>query len=148
MTTLASLKEARAAKTDALRAIVAKAEAERRDLSEQEQSAFDTGRGDIEKLERDIRNSEFLAEAERRMQGEPVGNGHGDKAFEAECREFSLRKAIVSQIPGLSVDAGREREISRELEHRAGRAAQGIMCPNDVFLEKRVVTTTLPAGGP
>jgi len=64
-----------------------------------------------------------------------------------ECREFSLIRAIASQVPGLNVDAGRERELSRELERRSGRAAGGIMVPTTVF-EKRIVTTTTPAGGP
>jgi HK97 family phage major capsid protein len=145
--TIAALKETRATKTDALRAIVAKATTEARDLSEQEQAAFDAGKAEVEKLERDIRNGEFLAEAERRAHGEPVGNGGGDKAFETECREFSLRKAILSQMPGFDIDVGREREVSRELERRGGMPAQGMYCPVAVF-EKRVVTTGLPAGGP
>jgi HK97 family phage major capsid protein len=143
---LPALKEQRGAKVGVLKAILAKAETEKRDLNDNEQGAFDTGKAELERLERDIRNAEFLAEAERRAHGEPV-NGSGDKRFEAELREFSLRKAIASQIPGLNVDAGREVEISRELERRAGRAAQGMLCPNAVF-EKRVVTTGLPAGGP
>ena len=143
---LPALKEQRGAKVDALKAILAKAESEKRDLSDNEQGAFNTGKTELERLERDIGNAEFLAEAERRAQGEPV-NGGGDKRFEAELREFSLRKAIASQIPGLNVDAGREVEISRELERRAGRAAEGMLCPTAVF-EKRVVTTGLPAGGP
>jgi HK97 family phage major capsid protein len=58
-----------------------------------------------------------------------------------------LRKAIASQIPGLNVDAGREVEVSRELERRSGQAANGIMVPTSVF-EKRVVTSQLPASGP
>ena len=142
---LASLKEARAAKTDAIRAIIAKATSENRDLSDQEQSAFDTGKVDIERLERDIANRQFIDELERRETGKPVEGG--DRAFEVECREFSLVRAIASQIPGMNVDAGREKEVSRELERRAGRAAEGIMVPTAVF-EKRIVTTTTPAGGP
>jgi HK97 family phage major capsid protein len=142
---LPALKEQRAAKTDALRNIIDKAANENRDLNDSEQKAFDTARADIEKLEKDIRNQEFLADCERRMDGVPVANG--DKRFESECREFSLRKAICSQIPGLNVDAGRELEISRELERRNGQSAQGIMVPMSVF-EKRVVTTTSPSAGP
>ncbi len=126
MMNIVSLKEARAAKTDAIRAIVAKAETEKRDLTDIEQSAFDSGRGEIEKLERDIRNAEFLADMERRMDGVPVVGG--DKKFETECREYSLLRAIASQA-GMNVDAGRELEISRELERRSGRAAQGILAP-------------------
>jgi HK97 family phage major capsid protein len=146
---LPALKEQRGSKVDALRAIVAKAEAEKRDLNDNEQAAFDAGKTEIEKLERDLGNAEFLAEVERRADnGEPV-NGSGDQRFDTECRSFSLRKAIASQIPSLSinVDAGREREISREIERRAGRSADGMFAPTAVF-EQRVVTTTTPGGGP
>jgi HK97 family phage major capsid protein len=145
MLQLAELKERRAARTDAIRAIVNKATSEKRDLTDQEQAAFDTGKQEIERIERDLRNAEFLAEAERRMQGEPVGNG--DNRFETECRQFSLFNAIRSQMPGVTGDFGREIEISKELERRSGRPAQGMLCPTSVF-EKRVVTTALPAGGP
>jgi HK97 family phage major capsid protein len=142
---LAALKETRATKVDALKAIIAKAEAEKRDLSDGEQHAFDAGKVEIEKLERQIRDAEFLADAERRMDGAPVANA--DKKFESECREYSLIRAIASQVPGLNIDSGREKEISRELEHRSGRTAQGMLAPTNVF-EQRVVTTTLPGGGP
>jgi HK97 family phage major capsid protein len=135
---LPALREARAAKVDALKSLVANAEGAKRDLSDLEQDAFDTGKKQIEALDRDIQNAEFLAEAERRAHGETV-NGSGDQRFDVACREFSLRKAIASQIPGMNVDAGREIEVSRELEHRSGRAAQGMLCPTAVF-EKRVVT--------
>ena len=97
MLNIPSLREARAQKVDAVRAIVSKAETEKRDLSDQEQSAFDVGKEEIEKLERDLRNGEFLAEAERRMQGTPVGNA--DNRFEAELQNFSLRKALLSECP-------------------------------------------------
>jgi HK97 family phage major capsid protein len=142
---LPALKEQRGSKLDALRAIVAKAESEKRDLNDNEQAAFNSGKAEIEKLERDIGNAEFFADVERRMDGQPVGNP--DKKFEAECREFSLVKAIASQIPGMDVDAGREKEVSREIEQRAGRAANGMFAPTQVF-EQRVVTTALPGGGP
>src|SRR5215203_3510240 len=84
MTTLASLKEARAAKTDAIRAIVHKATSESRDITDDEQRMFDSGKADIEKLERDIRNAEFLGELERRETGKPVDGG--DKGFEVVSR--------------------------------------------------------------
>ena len=106
-------------------------------------------KGELEKLEKDLARAEFLAEAERRMAGgTPVGNA--DHRFETECREFSIRKAIASQIPGINIDAGRELEISRELERRAGFGPpQGVLVPMQVF-EKRVdiVSTGLPAAGP
>jgi HK97 family phage major capsid protein len=141
--TIAALKETRATKVDALRAIVAKATTEARDLSEEEQAAFDTGKAEVERLERDIKNGEFLAEAERRAHGEPVGNGSGDRHFELECRGYSLVRAMAAQA-GLDVDAGREREISRELAKRSGRSPEGIFAPTQVFHEQRVMT---PAAG-
>jgi HK97 family phage major capsid protein len=143
MLSLPSLKEARAQKSDAIRAIVAKATTENRDLSEQEQSAFEAGKKDIEKLEKDIGNAEFLADMERRMEGQPVGDK--DQKFDTECRSFSLLKAIALQS-GLHVDAGREIEISQELSRRNG-PGQGILVPTAIF-EKRVMTTLLPGGGP
>lgn len=147
MLSITGLKEARAAKTDALKAIVAKATAEHRDLTNIEQDAFDAGRGEVERIEHDLRNAEFLAEAERRMDGQPVGNS--DQRFDVECRNYSLLRAIASQVPGMNVDAGREKEISAELERRSGRAAVGMLAPTSVF-ERRVdvVTTALPSAGP
>jgi HK97 family phage major capsid protein len=146
--TLASLREARASQVDAIRAVVSKAASENRDLSDQEQAAFDTGKAEVEKLEGRIRNAEFLADVERRETGKVVSLDRvRDENFETECREFSIVRAIASQIPGLNVDAGREREVSRELERRAGRPSQGMLVPTKVF-EKRIVTTVTPAGGP
>jgi HK97 family phage major capsid protein len=135
---LQALREQRATKVDALKGIVSKAENEKRDLDNGEQTAFDSGRTEVERIERDIRNAEFLNEAERHAHGEPV-NGGGNKHFEAECRGYSLVKAMAAQA-GLDVDAGREREISRELAKRSGRSPEGIFAPTEVFLEKRVMT--------
>ena len=60
-----------------------------------------------------------------------------------------MLRAIASQVPGLNVDGGKEKEISAELERRSGRRAQGLLAPMAVF-ERRVdnITTALPAGGP
>src|SRR5512143_2359481 len=71
----------------------------------------------------------------------------GDGTFERECRSYSLLKAIASQVPGIRVDAGRELEVSAELQRRSGRAHEGITVPSTVF-ETRVLTTAAPAGGP
>lgn len=142
MQNLLSLREARSAKADAIRNIVASASAAQRDLTEAEQSAFDAGKSEVEKLEKDIRNAEFLADMERRMDGQPVGNADG--RFESECRSYSLVKAMAAQA-GLDVDSGREREISRELARRSGRSPEGIFAPTQVFLEQRVMTPS--AGG-
>ena len=138
MMQLPELREQRGVKADTLKALINRASAEKRDLTDDEQTAFDAVKVDIDKIERNMRNAEVAADVERRMEGQPVANA--DRRFETECRSFSLLKAIASQVPDLKVDAAREKEISAELERRGGRAAQGMMVPMSVF-EKRVVTS-------
>jgi HK97 family phage major capsid protein len=142
---LPALREQRGAKVDALKAILAKAESEHRDLNENEQREFDAGKTELERIERAIRNSEIVADCERRMQGEPVVTG--DQRLDAELRNFSLRRAILSQVPGHAEDCSRERELSAEIARRAGRPFAGVPVPYAIF-ERRVLTTALPAGGP
>jgi HK97 family phage major capsid protein len=104
---------------------------------------------EVEALESRIARVEKLEEAERRMQGQPV-TGTGDDRLDAELRNFSLVRAIASQVPGLNVDAGRERELSAEIARRAGRPFQGMAVPLSVFhrpVEQRVITSTLPTAG-
>ena len=79
--------------------------------------------------------------------------GSGDNRLDAELRNFSLRKAILSQVPGHNEDCARERELSGEIARRSGRPFQGIAVPMSVFhepMERRVVTSILgspPDGG-
>jgi HK97 family phage major capsid protein len=93
----------------------------------------------------------LLDDADRRSSsGQPIG-GTGDQHLERELRSFSLIRAIASQVPGLDVDAGRERELSQEVARRAGRPFAGMAVPLSVFtrpVEERVMTTALPGGGP
>jgi HK97 family phage major capsid protein len=150
MLNLSALREQRSAKADAIRAIIAKATAENRDLNEQEQSAFDAGKGEVEKLERDIKNAEFLANLERRMDGEKIIVGTGDGKLDTELRSFSLRKAILATVPGHSEDCRREVELSNELARRAGRQFSGMAVPMSALyepVEKRVVSNSLTDGG-
>lgn len=118
------------------------------DLSDEQSAKFDDFKLGLTSLEKQIERQAFVDEAERRMQGQPI-TGTGDNRLDDELRNVSLIRAIASQIPDLAdkIDAGREREISAELQRRSGRKAQGIMVPLQVF-ERRVMTTALPAGGP
>lgn len=151
MKKLIELKEQRASKTDALRAIVNKATTEKRDLTDDEQTAFDAGRTDVERIEREIRNAEFLAEAERRTEADPVSSGGGE--FDRELRNYSLADAIMGAMNGRLT--GREAEIDEELKRgREGRSgAQGIhlAVPSEILLgraEHRNQTVgTAAAGG-
>lgn len=138
---LHELTETRAARLDALKAIAAKAEAEKRDLHDGERAAFDAGRGEIEKLDRDIRNAAFLAEAERRAHAEPIG----DASAKRELRNYSLARAVLGAASG-KLD-GLEAEWHAELSRN--REARGIMVPTAILLgEARAQTTNSdPAGG-
>jgi HK97 family phage major capsid protein len=115
------------------------------DLNAEQAQRFDTLKTELTGLEKRIERQGFLDEAERRASGLPV-TGTGDHQLDTEMRSFSLVKAIAA-ASGLNVDAGREKELSAELERRSGRKAQGIMCPYSV-MERRVLTTAAPAGGP
>lgn len=141
---LRELQEQRSMTVAAMRGIVDKAEAEHRDLSAEETAKFDTLKAEAAKVEASITRQATLDELERRATGTPI-SGTGDHTFDDEVRQFSLVKAIAA-ASGMSVDAGREREISAELERRSGRKAQGIMVPM-AALEQRVLTTALPADG-
>jgi HK97 family phage major capsid protein len=118
----------------------------RDDLNDEGRSRFEALKSENEKLETDIARAEYLHDAERRMAADPR-DLPGDGTFERECRQFSLLRAIASQVPGLNVEAGRELEVSKELQTRSGRQHQGVTVPRHVF-ETRVVTTAAPVGGP
>jgi HK97 family phage major capsid protein len=118
------------------------------DLSAEQSQKFDSLKAELASIEKAVERQTVLDDAERRMQGQHIA-GTGDNRLDAELRQFSLRKAILSQIPGHNVDCSRERELSAEITRRSGRTFQGIAVPATVFeTETRVVTTALPAAGP
>lgn len=142
---IAAIRESRTAKVADMRRLLSTAESEKRVLNSAEQTAFDKIKTEVQDLEGQEQRASFLEDAERRAIGAPVAGA--DKNFDAECRAFSMTRAIAAQLPNSTVDAGREREVSQELARRSGRKFEGIAVPMAVF-EQRVVTTTLPGGGP
>ena len=142
-----ALREQRAAKVAAARALLSSADTEKRALSAEESAKFDALKAEITDLESQEQRASFLADAERRSTGGERVAGSGDAHFDAEMRNFSLTRAIAAQLPGSTVDAGREREISAELARRSGQKFAGIAVPMQVF-ELRVTTPTAPVGGP
>ncbi len=145
---LKDLKAKRAKLLDELRAINSAA-GDAGELSPEQRSKYDAGRAEIESLNAAIERAEFIDEIDRRTSGERIA-GTGDRSFDAECRQFSLRAAIASLTPDIAqgIDFGREREISAELQRRGLVPSQGgIMVPMHVF-EQRVVTTAAPVAGP
>lgn len=105
---------------------------------------------EVEQLEARIARAAKLDEAERRSNGTVIA-GTGDDRLDLALRDFSLVRAIASQVPNLGVDASRERELSAEVAKRSGRQFEGMAIPMSVFnhpLEHRVITTSAPGGGP
>lgn len=147
MAKLAQLKQRRARLQAEARQLLDAAEGDT--LETRAQERFGEIRTEVESLETRITQEESVAEWERQADAEPVTPGRD--TFEAEARSFNLTRAIASQVPDIAngVDAGREREISQELARRAAKPVNGIMVPMQVFqVERRVLTTTAPVGGP
>lgn len=100
---------------------------------------------EVRTLDSRINAQKLIDESERREAGTPL---HGDAKLSKELRNFSLIKAIAMKAGIDGVDYGFEREVQGELAKRAGKPAEGVLAPIEIFHEYRTVTTALPAGGP
>lgn len=118
------------------------------DLSDEQNAKFDQLKGELRSLDAAIERQKLIDEADRQTQGEKLTTT-GDDRLDTELRNFSLVRAMAAQVPELAgnVDNGRERELSAELARRSNRKPDGFMVPMAVF-ERRVLTSTAPAGGP
>ena len=122
-----------------MRKITDTAESENRDLTADEVKAFDSKKAEIVDLDAKIERAQALADIERRAPA--VVSCVGDGEYATRAREFSITKAIRAAC-GEAVDAGFERELSAEVARRAGRAFNGIACPDEVLLvERRTLLT-------
>lgn len=134
---LNSIREQRAGKVGDMRALVAKAEAEKRNLTAEEQGQFDVLKTAVSALESQEARAQFLAEAERRMHGQPVDGEQRDRN-KLEGR-VSLLRMLQAQTEQRAL-TGAEAEFHVEAERRTGRKAQGFFLPM-AALETRVNTT-------
>jgi HK97 family phage major capsid protein len=143
---LHELKEKRAQAQRKAKALVAAAEKESRDLTDQEKADFDTLEAEVRKYDDDIRRAGILAEMERRESGEPLNGGNQADEFDREQSQFSIRNAILMQLPASEtrgMDFAREKEVSQELARRSGKTLEGVMVPWAALArktEKRVLT--------
>src|SRR5262245_26351322 len=99
MAKLHELLERRAHVVSEMREINTKAEAEKREYIEAEDTKHKSLKAELADLDKKIERARDLAEAERRLDGEII-SGSGDGKFDDELRKFSIRKAILSQMPG------------------------------------------------
>jgi len=133
------LKQAKNGLIQEMRALLAKAESESRDLSDDEKTRFETLKAEDARLDEQIQRQEYLADSEKRMQ---AVQGVGADSFEQRAADFQITRAIAARLqPG--IDDGLERELSQELARRSHKTPQGILVPHEVFRERRAVT----AGG-
>lgn len=135
--TLQEIRQRKAARTAEARAIVVKAETEKRQLTTEESASFNTIRTDIESLEQDEQRQQFLDDAERRSTGVTI-TGNPDTVANLESR-VSLLRVLQAGVENRSL-TGAELEYAQETERRTGRKAQGVFVPMSA-LERRVNTT-------
>ncbi|MBN8607043.1 MAG: phage major capsid protein [Caulobacterales bacterium] len=137
---LHELLEKRNAAVTEMRSIADKAEAEKRDYTDAEETRHAALKAEVADLDKKIERARDVENAERSAPAIIKGNGK-DGAYEERARDFSITKAIAAHMADSGVDAGFEREISQKVARRSGRSFQGIAVPDEVFLvERRTLT--------
>ncbi len=129
----------------AIKGILDKPEGKSGDLSDKQEQRASELQNELAKVKNLIKLQADVDETEQRMAGNTVSN----KDFETECRAFSLHKAIKHMISPKSVDAGREIEVSQEMQRIEGRSSEGFLVPYSAIFESRdagPITTTTPDG--
>lgn len=135
---LQAIREQRAGHVAEMRAMLGRAEGERRSLTGEEQTTFDSLKSKITDLESQEARAQFLVEAERRMMGQPAGGG--DRSFDQLQLRVNVLDVIRAQMEGRSLD-GAAAEYSREAARRTGRKPAGVFVPL-AAIEQRVSTTS------
>lgn len=128
-------KEQKAQAVHEMRGMIEKSQAEKRNLSGDEVAKFDALKNKVTELEGQEARASFMADAERRMIGQPV-----DKSQAELESNVSLLEVLRAGMEGRSL-TGAAAEYSQETERRTGRKAGGVFIPLSA-LEKRVNTTT------
>ncbi|HMM73030.1 MAG TPA: phage major capsid protein [Rhodocyclaceae bacterium] len=136
---VADLREARALKVTEMRAMLAKAEQEKRSLTDAEKAAFDNLKDEVRTLEGDEQRAAFMQDMERRQAGDPVG----DKPAAQLEQRVSLLRVLQAAMEGRAL-TGAEAEYAAEAERRTGRKAQGVFVPASLFEKRATLTTTTP----
>lgn len=130
------IREQKAAKVAEMRALLAAADTEKRNLNEAEKAKFDSIKKEIADLEEQEARAAYFAEVERRAQGEPV-----EKSLSALEGRVSLLDAIAAQVENRSL-TGALAEYNAE-KAREGVTARrgGVLVPSSLF-EKRTTQDT------
>lgn len=138
---LQAIREQRAGHVADMRAMLARAEGEKRSLSADEQSSFEQLKSKITDLEGQEARAQFLIDTERRMGGTPAGGG--DRSFAGLQSRVSILEVLRAGMEGRAL-TGAAAEFHAETERRTGRKAQGVFVPMTA-IEQRVSTTSSAA---
>ncbi|WP_292935528.1 phage major capsid protein [Noviherbaspirillum sp.] len=134
-------KEQKAEAVKEMRSMVEAAQAAKRNLTADETAKFDQLKAKVTDLEGQEQRASYLAEAERRMKGEPVI----DKSLANLESRINLVDAINAQVEQRAL-TGALAEYAQEHERMMGRKATGVAVPMSIF-EKRAAQTTTTAAG-
>lgn len=139
MPNIQAIREKRHVTLGQIKALVAKAENDDRDFSDDEMRSYNELKKSVEMLDDQLQRAQFIADAERSMETDPNQPRRGnDGTFDQACRSFQVTRAIAAMVAPGEVDAGREIEVSREIARRSGRSPSGIFVPHTVFEERDV----------
>lgn len=116
-------------------AIVARMEAAHAADNDGEFTAAET---ELRAIDAKLERAKKIEAIERSEPGRPI---NGDAKLDVELRsKFSLARMVASTFDS-AVDAGFEREVQPELARRAGKPAEGLYVPTEIF-ERRALTST------
>lgn len=125
------IREAKAAKVAEMRTLLAG------EQTPESTQRFDALKAEVEKLEADEARAAYLAEVERRAQGEPV-----DKSLNQLESRVTLLDAINAQVENRAV-TGALAEYNQERARQGVTARRGgVLVPSSLFDEKRTTQDT------
>lgn len=128
------IREQKAAKVAEMRALLAG------EQTPESTQRFDALKAEVEKLEADEARAQFVAEVERRAQGEPV-----DKSLSALEGRVTLLDAINAQVENRAV-SGALAEYNQERARQGVTARRGgVLVPSSLFEKRTTQDTTTQA---
>lgn len=137
-TVIKSLNENRAAKLAAMKALLDKADAEKRALNADESAKWDTLKAEAEALKAQVdrHNSLYqLTDEQRAAAQNPLD------VPEKDIKRYSLLRAIQLRVNNQPLD-GIEGEMSAEIAKRNGKAPQGFYVPLEALATRALDSTT------
>lgn len=148
-----ALKEERGQLVADMKAILAKAETEKRDLTAEDSAKFDelntkaeARKTDIDRYERAQALDTAVAASNENRAGRDDTETPSSFGFESkDIKGYSLVRAIRARMSGQSLD-GLEKEVSDEIAKRSGKTPQGFYFPTELAFEKRALDLTAAAG--